>query len=77
MKVLEASMAGAVIAIAVALFLGGVVAGIIAVVAWAVRGEDRRYTLAGEAPSSISRGARRLNGVGRRGVNAEYFPVGR
>lgn len=70
-------MAGTVVATAVALFLGGAVAGVMAVVAWAVRREDRRYTLAGEAPSLISKSARRLNGVGRRGVNAEYFPAGR
>jgi hypothetical protein len=70
-------MAGVVVAMAVALFLGGVVAGVIAVVAWSVHHEDRRYTLAGDAPNALSRGARRFNGVGRRGLDARYFPTGR
>ena len=48
-------MAGVVVAIAIALFLGGVVIGIIAVVAIAVRREDRGYTLAGDAPDRMSR----------------------
>jgi hypothetical protein len=57
-------MAGFVVAI-IALFLGGVVTGAIVVVALAVRREDRQYSLIGEAPDRLSRGARRLNGVGR------------
>jgi hypothetical protein len=47
-EVLEAIMAGAVVAIAVAVFLGGMV---VAVVALAVHREDRYYTLAGAAPT--------------------------
>jgi hypothetical protein len=43
-------MAG-VVAVTVALFLGGVVTGVIVVVALAVRREDRRYTLVREAPT--------------------------
>src|ERR1017187_6323921 len=72
-KVREANMAGVVIAVTIALFLGGVVVGIIAVVALAVRREDRAYTLVGDAPNRMSRSARRLNGLGRRDLNPELF----
>jgi hypothetical protein len=63
--VLEAIMASFVAAVAIALFLA-VLTGLGAV-ACAVRREDRRFTLLmGEAPDRLSKGARRLNGVGRR-----------
>lgn len=70
-------MAGIVVVVAVVLFLGGVVTGVIVVVALAVRREDRRYTLVREAPDQISRTARWLNGVGRRDLDAEFFPIAR
>jgi hypothetical protein len=70
-------MAGVFVAVTVALFLSGVVTGVMVVVALAVRREDRRYSLAHEAPGRLSRSARRLNGVGRRGLDAEFFPVAR
>jgi hypothetical protein len=70
-KVREAIMAGVVIA----LFLAGVVVGIIAVVAISVHREDRAYTLLGAAPSRMSKSARRLNGLGRRNLDAEFRPV--
>jgi hypothetical protein len=73
-KVREFVMAG-VVAVTVALFLGGVVTGVIVVVALAVRREDRRYTLVREAPDRMSHSARRLNGVGSRNLDAEFFPV--
>jgi len=63
-------MAGYVVPI-IALFLGGVVSGVIMVVALAVRREDRHYSLIGEAPDRLSSGARWLNGVGRRDLDAE------
>ena len=70
-------MAGAVVAIAVAVFLAGVAMGVIAVVAIAVRREDRRYTLAGDAPDRLSRNTRRLTGLRRRDLDAEFLrPVG-
>ncbi len=70
-------MAGGVIVIAVAVFLGGMVMGVIAVVAIAVRREDRRYTLAVEAPDRLSRNTRRLTGIRRRDLDAEFLrPVG-
>jgi hypothetical protein len=73
MEGLEANMAGVVIAVTIALFLGGVVVGIIAVVALAVRREDRACSLVGDAPNRMSRSARRLNGLGRRDLNPEFF----
>jgi len=70
-------MAGVVIAVAVAVFVGGIVVGVIAVVAVAVHREDRRYTLAVDAPDRLSRNTRRLTGVGRRDLDAEFLrPVG-
>ena len=66
-------MAGAVVAIAVALFLGGMVVGVIAIVAFAIHREDRHFTLAGEAPGRMSRNARRLNGLARRDLDAEFL----
>jgi hypothetical protein len=68
-------MASLVVIVIIALFLSGVVIGVIAVLALAIRREDRRYSLADEAPDRLSRNARRLTGVGRRGVDAEFFPV--
>lgn len=70
-------MSGVVVAVTVALFLAGVVTGVIAAVALAIRREDRRYSLAGEAPGLIARSTRRLTGVGCRGIDAEFFPVSR
>lgn len=70
-------MFSVVVAVTVALFLGGVVTGVIAAVALAIRREDRRYTLVREAPDRISRSARRLTGVGRKGLDAEFFPIAR
>jgi hypothetical protein len=74
--VLEAIMASVVV-VAVAVFIAGLVMGVIAVVAIAVRREDRRYTLAVDAPDRLSRTTRRLTGVGRRDLDAEYLrPLG-
>jgi hypothetical protein len=61
------------IAVIITLFLGGVVTGLTVVVALAVRREDRRFSLPGEAPDRISRSTRRLIGVGRRDLDAELF----
>jgi hypothetical protein len=64
-------MAAGVVAIIIAMFLGGVVTGVIVVVALAVRREDRQYSLfLGEAPDRLSKSARMLNGVGRRDLDA-------
>jgi hypothetical protein len=70
-------MAGVVVVTAVAVFLGGLVMGVITVIAIAVRREDRRYTLAGEAPGRLARSTRRLTGVGRRDLDPEFLrPAG-
>jgi hypothetical protein len=71
--VLEVIMAEVVVTIAIAVFLVGVMVGVLAVVAVAVRREDRHYTLGGEAPDRLSRNTRRLTGLGRRGVDGEFF----
>ena len=57
-----------------AIFLGGVVIGMIAAVAVAIRREDRRYSLSGTAPGVVARGARRLTGFG--GAGSHFLPRG-
>ena len=58
-----------VLVVAIGLSLGtGLVIGIIAIVAMAVRREDRQYSLTGQAPGVAARGVRRLTGVGLRDV---------
>jgi hypothetical protein len=54
----------AVIAIAALCLLGsGTVAGIIGVAAVAIRREERNSTLTSEAPDTVTRAGRRLNGL--------------
>ena len=55
---------------AILVFGTGIVVGIIAMVAMAVRREDKRHTLTGEPPDAMARGARRLAGVGLRDIYA-------
>ena len=50
-----------------AVFLGGVVLGVVAMVAVAVRKEDRRFSLSGAAPGAAARGARWLTRFGGSG----------
>jgi hypothetical protein len=50
-----------------AVFLGGIALGVVLIVAAAIRREDRRLSLRGAAPDSMTRGARMLIGVGSRG----------
>lgn len=58
-----------VVVIAIGLSLGaGLVIGIIAIVALAVRREDRQFSLTRQAPGVAARGVRRLTGVGLRDV---------
>jgi hypothetical protein len=64
-------MASLLAAVALALFLAVIVG--LGLVAFAVRREDRTYTLTGRAPGPLSRGARWLNGVGRRDLDQESF----
>jgi hypothetical protein len=68
-------MASFIAVVAIALFVAVLVG--LGAVAFAVRREDRGFTLVGEAPDRLSRGTRRLNGVGRRDLDAEFFrPAG-
>ena len=46
-------MAGVIAAVSIAFFLGGVVIGVIAVVALAVRREERRFSLVSDAPDRL------------------------
>jgi hypothetical protein len=46
----------------------GLVIGVIAMVAVAVRREDKHYSLTRRAPGAAARGVRRLTGVGLRDV---------
>jgi hypothetical protein len=69
----------AVIAIGVSLS-AGLVTGILAMIAVAVRKEDRQYSLTSPAHGLAARGVRRLTGVGMRDVTPSPSwarPVGR
>ena len=55
-----------------ATFFGGVTLGVVAMVAIAVRREDRQYSLSGAAPGAAARGARRLTRFG--GAGSHYRP---
>ena len=58
-----------VVVVAIGLSLGtGLVIGITAIVAMAVRREDRQFSLTRQAPGAAARGVRRLTGVGLRDV---------
>jgi hypothetical protein len=59
------------VGIAMAIVFGaGVVLGITAMIAMAIRREDRRYTLTGQPPDVAARGVRRLIRVGLRDIIA-------
>lgn len=70
-------MAGVLAIAAVALFLAGVVVGVLFVVAREIRREDRLYSLAEEAPSLMSKGTRRLTGFGRRDLQLRVLAADR
>ena len=58
-----------------AVFLAGVTLGVVAMVAVAVRKEDRLYSLSGAAPGAAARGARWLTRFG--GSGSHFLPRGR
>lgn len=62
-------MAGVVFVMAIAVFVAGVLTGVMAALAVAVRRRDAMYPLAGVASGRLGTYARRLNGLGRRDVN--------
>ena len=57
-----------------AAFSEGVTLGVIAMVAVAIRREDRRFSLSGAAPGAAARGARWLTRFG--GAGTHYRPRG-
>ena len=58
-----------------AMFLGGFMLGVVAMIAIAVRKEDRLFSLSATAPGVMARGARRLTGFGAAGTRIQ--PRGR
>ena len=73
-------MTGVAAAVAVAVlifFVTGIIVAVIVLAAWAIRREDRRFTLTGRAPDRLSSGVRRLMGVGLRDVDAELERLAR
>jgi hypothetical protein len=50
-----------------AIFLGGIVLGVVLIVAAAIKREERRFSLSGAAPDFLTQGARILIRVGSRG----------
>ena len=57
------------VAIGMGLVFGtGMMVGVVAMIAMAVRREDRRYTLTGRPPHVAARGVRRLTAVGLRDI---------
>ena len=67
--------AASVAYLVLAVFLGGVTLGVVAMVAVAVRKEDRLYSLSGAAPGAAARGARWLTRFG--GSGSHFLPRGR
>ena len=68
------SSAATVAYLILSVFLGGVTLGIVAMVAIAVRREDRLYSLSGAAPGAAARGARYLTRFG--GAGSHFRPRG-
>ena len=71
---MSGSSAAAVAYLILSVFLGGVTLGIVAMVAIAIRREDRRYSLSGAAPGAAARGARFLTRFG--GAGSHFRPRG-
>lgn len=72
----EAAMASAasVAYLILAVFLGGITLGVVAMVAVAVRREDRLSRQSGLPPGELARGARRLTGFGREELSYTLRP---
>jgi len=64
-------MADVVAVAALAAFVLGAIMTVLVVASWAIRREDKKLTLTGNAPSRLFSGVRRVMGVGQRGVDAE------
>ena len=68
------SSAASVAYLILATFLGGVTLGVVAMVAVAIKREDRLYSLDGAAPGAAARGARFLTRFG--GAGSHHRPRG-
>jgi len=66
--------AASVAYLVLAVFLGGVTLGVVAMVAVAIRREDRLFSLSGTAPGAAARGGRRLTRFG--GAGSHFRPRG-
>jgi hypothetical protein len=67
----EVAMAGSsagLVIVMLAVFLGGIVLGVVGVVSVAIRREERRLTLFSAAPGAMALGARHLTGLAGRGI---------
>jgi len=65
----QEAMVGSMVAIAIGFSLSaGLVTGVFAIIALAVRKEDRQYSLTRPARGVAARGVRRLTGVGTRDI---------
>ena len=53
-------------------FVTGIMAGVIIMVAMAIRNEDKLQSLTRQPPGAAARGARRLNGVGLRDITPQH-----
>lgn len=58
--------AAAEVIVLLAVFLGGVVLGLLVIVSVSIKREERRFTLTHQPPDAAARGTRLLTGVGRR-----------
>ena len=71
---MSGSSAASVAYLILAVFFSGFSLGVVAMVAVAVRREDRLYSLDGPAPGAVARGARFLTRFG--GTGSHYRPRG-
>jgi hypothetical protein len=71
---MSGSSAASVAYLILAVFFGGFSLGVVAMVAVAVRREDRLYSLSGAAPGAAARGARWLTRFG--GAGSHFRPRG-
>jgi hypothetical protein len=71
---MSGSSAATVAYVILAVFFGGVTLGAVAMVAVAIRREDRLFSLDGAAPGAAARGTRRLTRFG--GAGSHYRPRG-
>jgi len=52
-----------IVVIALVIFAAGVAAGIVLLVSWGIRQEERDFTLTRQAPDQVTRGTRRITGL--------------